>query len=102
MVIVPVPPPPPPGPSQIRPGSQFCVPPPPPPPPPLGSGIVVDCCAPVTVTVALACVPVVATGEALAVESPGSSTLVRRPRASLHARRCLPASSLLITQLSPL
>src|SRR5207247_11318807 len=82
--------------SQTNPGWH---PLPPPPPPLAGEDTVTDCSAPVTVTVALACVPPLGTDEARALASPGSSTLISRPRASLHVRRCLPASSVVSVQL---
>src|SRR5437016_4678300 len=96
-------PPPPPPPPQSCPGVHPGVPPPPPPPPVLTGGefTCLDCSLPLMVTVAVAALPPpLATGEAPAVLSPGSSTLASLPRASLQARRGLPASSVPMVQLS--
>src|SRR5215471_4714404 len=93
------------------------VPPPPLPPPPSqiscggqrGGGLppeggivtVFDCSLPLIVIQPVAAVPPpLTTGEAPAEESPGSSTLVSCPSALEQARRCFPASSVVIVQLS--
>src|SRR5437016_11487059 len=93
------PPPPPPPPPQSCPGVHLGVPP----PPALTGGefTCLDCSLPLMVTVAVAALPPpLDTGEAPAVLSPGSSTLTSRPRVSVQARRCLPASSVAMVQLS--
>src|SRR5262249_17064903 len=98
MVCVPPPPPPPPLPSQIRPGGHGGG------GSPGGDGgtvTVFDCSLPLMVIEPVAEVPPpLAMGDAPAVVSPGSSTLVNWPRAFEQARRCLPASSVLMVQLS--
>src|SRR5215472_9723881 len=96
MVSVPPPVPPPP-PSQITPGGQGGGGP----PPEGGTVMVCDCSLPLMVTEPVAPdPPPFAMGDAPAVESPGSSTLVNCARAFEQARRCFPASSVLIVQLS--
>src|SRR5258708_34082335 len=86
---------PPPPPSQARRGGQGV-----PPPPPVG-GSCFHCSFPLMVTKPVAEVPPpLATDDAPAVESPGSSTLVSRTKASLQARRSFPASSGAMVQLS--
>src|SRR5258708_31758809 len=89
-------PPPPPLPSHITFGGQRGGTPPPP-----EEGPCFHCSVPLRVTQPVAAVPPpLTTEDAPALGSPGSSTLVKRPKPSVQLLRCFPASSVAVVQLS--